>query len=81
MADATKPQMVVEQRRERIAELESELRRLRAEEARYMRLDLDVVNAECKKLKEDGRPIEAAKLYRDRIGCGLSEARDAVGAL
>ena len=36
---------------------------------------------ELKELVVDGRKIEAIKLYRDRTGAGLREAKDAIDAL
>jgi hypothetical protein len=33
------------------------------------------------KLRAEGRLIEAVKLVRERMGCGLKEAKDAVDAL
>lgn len=36
---------------------------------------------QARELKAAGRPIQAIKLYRERTGLGLKEAKDAVDAL
>lgn len=39
------------------------------------------MKAQLLKLKAEGRMIEAVKLVRDRTGCGLKQAKDAVDEL
>lgn len=65
----------------RIAELEQELAVLRAEEAAEHTVDEKAIVAECLALKNSGKSIDAVKLYRNKMGCGLREAHYAVQAL
>ena len=41
----------------------------------------DPVDSEIRDLARNGRKIEAIKLYRERAGCGLAEAKAIVDSL
>lgn len=70
-------------RRQRIAELESALHKLRLEELahNYGGMAPDAVLKECRALVKKHRTVEAIKLYRSKFGSGLCEAKDAVERL
>lgn len=70
-----------EERSARIAQLEQELSILRAQEAVEFSVDERAVVEECSALKRARQVIEATKLYRRKMGCGLREAHDAVQAM
>jgi ribosomal protein L7/L12 len=70
-----------EQRRARIAELERELAELRKQESEDLGYDHEALLSECRVLKRDRKAIEATKLYRAKVGCGLREAHYAIEAL
>ncbi len=44
-------------------------------------MDQDALDAELRRLRSEGRAIEAVKLARDRLGLGLSAAKDYVDRL
>jgi ribosomal protein L7/L12 len=75
--------------RHRIAELERRVARL---EAQLAQLASDPASAahlpaaeawrdEVQALRRDGKTLHAIKLYRERTGVGLKEAKDAVEAM
>lgn len=70
-----------EERRARIAHLEQELSILRAQEVEELGFDAQTVIEECRTLKKAHRPMDAVRLYRNKIGCGLREAHDSVQAM
>ncbi|GAA1281397.1 MULTISPECIES: hypothetical protein [Brachybacterium] len=50
---------------------EAELRQLRDRSGRQ-------IPAECRRLVDEGRTIEAIKVYREHTGAGLKDAKDAI---
>jgi ribosomal protein L7/L12 len=70
-----------EERRARIHQLEQELAMLRAQEVEEQGADSQDVLEACRALKRANQPMQAIRLYRDKMGCGLREAHDAVQVL
>lgn len=72
--------MTPQERRERISDLRIELGQLLLEEANEYGSTLDgkEILEECKVLKKEGKVIEAIRLFREKVGCGLMEAKHAV---
>lgn len=67
-----------EERKRRIIELEQELVALRAQESKEAGVDEKAVINECRTLMRANKRVEATKLYRSKMGCGLREAHYAV---
>jgi ribosomal protein L7/L12 len=68
-------------RRARIAALKEELAELYAQESAESGAEAQAVIEECRTLKRAHKPIDAVKLYRNKMGCGLREAHDFVRTL
>ena len=69
------------ERQARIAELVRELAELRKQESEELGYDHEALLAECRALKRNQKRVEAVKLYRSKVGCGLGDARFAIDAL
>ena len=65
----------------RIKELRAELAELLFEEAQEVCKEMTSLEAECIQLVEDGRLIDAVKLYRHKTGLTLMESKDMVEGL
>lgn len=70
-----------EARSARISQLTQELLVLREQEAAEFSVDEKAVVEECRALKRAHKDMEATKLYRSKMGCGLREAHDAVQSM
>ena len=71
---------------ERISRLEAQVARLYAHLGldpgvdRFAEVSAGGLDADIQQLVTDGRKINAIKLYRERTGVGLAEAKDAIEA-
>ncbi|HDR9103347.1 hypothetical protein [Paraburkholderia sp. A3RO-2L] len=61
--------------------MEHELAVLRAQEVEEQGADCQAVLEACRALKRANQPMQAVRLYRDKMRCGLREAHDAVQVL
>jgi ribosomal protein L7/L12 len=74
-------QMTREQRRERIVQLERELAELRQQELAEKDADQQAIIEQCRVLKRSNKEMQAIKLYRDKMGVSLREAKDYVDSM
>lgn len=73
--------MNLEQVRENIACLERQLVDLRRQEVELVGFDRAGLIDQCRRLKLDGKRVEATKLYREKMCCGLRDAHYAIEEL
>lgn len=74
-------QMTPEERRARIVELERELAELRRQELDEKNAAEQAIIEECRALKRANKEMQAIKLYRDKMGVCLREAKDYVDSM
>lgn len=74
--------MTPTERQARITALRKELAELLDEEAAEAGIaNMSTLKEECVALIRQNKAVEAVKLYRMRVGCGLRDAHDAVTAM
>jgi len=74
-------QMTPEARRARIVQLEQELAELRQQELAEKDAHQQTIIEQCRVLKRANKEMQAIKLYRDKMGVGLREAKDYVDSM